>query len=374
MIALKKNRPFPIGLHVDSRKATLVQLMGSPASLSMRAMAHAEFSGDENASPEEQDAAVAATLRKLIADHPFKGRQVVSCLGSQELFVQNVRLPQLPPEEVEKIVCWEAEERLPYPVADAEIRHLLAGQVRQDENTKQEVILLACHRGVVERHVGILEQAGLVPAAIDIEASAVLRSLRPAETDGATSSRCAYLNLQENATTVIFASDEQILFMKYIASGGRHLDLAVSQHLDLSLTEAARMRSVVTSSVTLDADDEIHRSVIDAVRKPLESIGSEIELCLRYYKVTFRGKPLQKIVVTGEEASPWLLEFLSERLATPCEMGNPFNSLARWPTSTSALERPWRWTTAMGLSMRTSTQHAALSTQLSAFSQERADR
>ena len=352
MIALNRNRQFPIGLHLESRSATLVQLMGSPGSLSARATAHSELPYDENASPEEQDAVVASTLRKLIADHHFKGRQVVSCLGSQELFVQNVRLPQLPPEEVEKVVRWEAEERLPYPVADAEIRHMSAGEVRQDADTKQEVILLACHRGVVDRHIGILEQAGLMPAAIDIEPSAVLRPLLAAKTDGSAPSRRAYLNLQEKSTTVIFAEGDQILFLKYIASGGHHLDLAVSRHLDLSPTEAARMRSVVTSSMTLDAEDEIHRSVIDAIRKPLESMSTEIELCFRYYKVTFRGKPLEKLVVTGEEASPWLLEFLSERLAVPCEMGNPFNALARWPTSASALERPWRWTTAMGLSLK----------------------
>jgi type IV pilus assembly protein PilM len=352
MIALNRNRLFPIGLHLGPRSATLVQLAGSRDSLCVHAMAHAALTDDENASPEEQDASVASTLRKLIADHHFKGQQVISCLGSQELFVQNVRLPQLPPEEVEKVVCWEAEERLPYAVADAEVRHLLAGQVRQDANTKQEVILLACHRGVVERHVGILEQAKLVPAAIDVEPIAVLRSLRPAKADGPAPNRCAYLNLQDKATTVIFAEDDRVLFLKYIAGGGHQLDLAVSRHLDLSLPEAARMRSAITSSATLDADDEVHRSVIDAIQGPLESMGSEIELCFRYYKVTFRGKPLEKVVVTGEEASPWLADFLSERLAVPCEMGNPYHSLSRWPTSTSTLERPWRWTTAMGLSMK----------------------
>ena len=102
----------------------------------------------------------------------------------------------------------------------------------------------------------------------------------------------------------------------------------------------------------MDAEDETHRSVIDAIRGPLEDIGSEIELCLRYYKVTFRGKPLDKIVVTGNEASPWLLEFLADRLATPCEIGNPFESLGGTAHMSIDRERPWKWTTAVGLSMK----------------------
>ena len=343
---------MPIGIHLESRFATLVQLAGDAGQREVFALAHAELPFDEDAPPDAQDQAMAGALRKLVIDHHFKGRQVVSCLGSQELFLQNVRLPQLPPEEVDKVVRWEAEERLPYAIDESEIRHLMAGQVRQDANVKQEVILMACHKGVITRHVGILEQAGLIAEAIDVEPCAVVRSFRTDSSDAGTEQRHAYLNLTDKATTVIFADGDQILFLKYISNGGYHLDLAVSRHLDISLAEAAKMRADVTSSATLDTENEIHRSVIDAVRSPLEALGAEVELCLRYFKVTFRGKPLSKILITGSEASPWLADFLTQSLSTPCEVGNPFESLARWPTATTALERPGRWATAMGLSFR----------------------
>jgi type IV pilus assembly protein PilM len=290
-------------------------------------------------------------LQKLLADHHFRGRQVVSCLGSQELFVQNVRLPQLPAQEVEKVVHWEAEERLPYPVAEAEIRHLVAGEVRQDTNVKQEVILLACQRNSIQRHINVLEAAGLAPVAIDIEPLAVVRNFQTAGTDEA-SSRRALLNFGEDATTVILTEGDKILFLKYISSGGHHLDQAVAKHLGLGLAEAASMRATVTASPELDPDNDIHRSIVDAIRITLDGMATEIELCLRYYKVTFRGKPLERIIVTGSEASKWLADYLSERLGLSCALGNPFASLSRWPTLPAALERPWRWATAMGLSLR----------------------
>jgi type IV pilus assembly protein PilM len=112
------------------------------------------------------------------------------------------------------------------------------------------------------------------------------------------------------------------------------------------------MRATVMASNELDAKSDVHRSVIDAIRAPLETINADVELCLRYYKVTFRGKPLDRIVVTGSESSAWLAEFLEERLGTRCEMGNPFVHLSSDNRTSATETRQGRWATAVGLSRR----------------------
>lgn len=355
MISIKRSQYSPIGLQLGPSSATLVQLAGSRQNRVVHAIAQEQFELDEKLSIEERDASIGTQIRQIISDHHFKGRHVISCLGSQELFIQNVRLPQLPVDEIAKVVAWEAEERLPYPIAEAELRHLPAGQVRKESNTKQEVILLACHTGILKRHLDLLEQAGLTAVAIDVEPSATLRCFHDSSNDVQTNATNCYLNFGDAATTVIFADQQNVLFLKYIMQGSNHLDRAVAENLDLPMTEAIRLRKIVTNSPTLDASDELHRSVIDSIRSILESISTEIENCLRYYKVTFRGKKLDQLIVTGNESSPWLIDFLSDRLSTECKMGNPFESLKRWPTSTSILERPGRWTTAMGLAMKEKT-------------------
>ena len=359
MIALGRRKYLPIGLQMSDGTATAVQLAGRPGQYEIHAMAHGELPYDEAASPVQRDREIAAGLRELLSDHRFHGRQAVSCIGSQELFVQNVRLPQLPANEVEKVVRWEAEERLPYPVDEAEVRHLVAGRIRQDSNIRQEVILLACHHGTLTRHVSLLEQAGLTPQAIDIEPIALLRCLEAAGGTAAgpmaaaeTPERVACLNFAERATTVVFAEGGQMLFLKYIATGGHHLDLAVARHLNLTLEEATRLRARVTTAPELDPTNEVHRSVADAIRGPLETLSSEIELCFRYYKVTFRGRELNRLAVTGPESCSWLATWLGERLGITAELVNPFSTLSRWPTSPSAVERPWRWTAPFGLSLR----------------------
>ena len=96
MIALNRSRPFPIGLHLEPQSATLVQLARRLGRLDLHALAQAEMPDEQDAHPEGRDHEIAAILQRLVADHRFKGRQVVSCLSPDDQFVQNVRLPKLP--------------------------------------------------------------------------------------------------------------------------------------------------------------------------------------------------------------------------------------------------------------------------------------
>ncbi len=91
------------------------------------------------------------------------------------MFVQNVRLPKATPGEMVKLVHQEAASRLPYPHAEAEVRFLEAADVRQGDAVKRELILMACHRPVLEQLLAAIGMAGLKPIAVDVEPLALLR-------------------------------------------------------------------------------------------------------------------------------------------------------------------------------------------------------
>jgi type IV pilus assembly protein PilM len=349
-LSFSRPRGTAIGLHLGPRFATLVQVSGPAERAGLTAMAQGVLPARGELTDEEYDVQVSATLKLLVSDHGFRGRQVVSCVPAGDLHLQSVRLPQLPADEMEKVVRWEAQERLPFPAANAELRYLLAGQIRQDASVKQEVVLMACQQAVLQRHLRVLEQAGLVPVAIDVEPCAVLRAFRHGQSD--SNERVAYLHLGDSLTTVFIADGDAIRFLKYVGSGGREMDQAVAKHLELDLPEAMRLRASVTNSPALDSQSDVHRSVIEAIRPQLEALASELELCFRYFMVTFRGQSAAKLIVTGSEASPWLSEYLGHSLSYPVEVGNPFATLAEPPQMPSAVERPGRWAAAFGLSLR----------------------
>ena len=353
MLTLSRPRTTAIGLHLGPRFVTMVQVSGLSERAEVTALAQGALPARGEISDEQYDEQVAGTLKLMVSDHGFRGHNVVSCVSADDLYLQSVRLPQLPTEELQKVVQWEAEERLPFPVQNAELRYFLAGQIRQDASVKQEVVLMACQQTLLQRHLRILEAASLVPRAIDVEPCAVLRTFR--HNHGESTDRTAYLHLGDNVSTVIIADGDAMLFLKYVGTGGRELDQAIAKHLELDPNEAYRVRATVNAAPTLDPHNDVHRSVIEAIRPQLESLASEVELCFRYFMVTFRGQPVTRLIVTGSESSTWLTEYLGQSLSCPVETGDPFVTFQRVPQVPSLLERPGRWSAALGLSLRPNT-------------------
>jgi len=264
MISLSRPRTPAIGLHLGPRFVTMVQVSGLTERAEIMALAQGTLPPRGDLTDAQYDEQVATTLKLMVSDHGFRGHNVVSCVSADDLHLQSVRLPQLPPDELQKVVRWEAEERLPFPVQNAELRYFLSGQIRQDANVRQEVILMACQQTALQRHLKILEAAHLVPRAIDVEPCAVLRTFRHACSEN--TERTAYLHLGDNLTTVIIADGVAILFLKYVGPGGRELDQAIAKHLELDLNEAYRVRATVNAAPTLDSQSDVHRSVIEAIR------------------------------------------------------------------------------------------------------------
>lgn len=361
-IPLSLHKPLPVGLHLDGEWASLAQMAFQGGRPVLQAVAAGELPVD----PGE----AAAALRRLFADHRFSGRAVVSSLPTADLTIQNVRLPQVPDHELPPLLKWEAQERLSYPVDEAELRHLAAGVVREEGVTKQETILLAARREAIDRHLALLDASGLTPVAIDLAGCGLLRCVAAAEAVSDVSrepaespSRRACVYLGSAAATVLVAEAGRIVFLKHLPCGGRQLDATLARATNLSDAEAAAMRRTVARAPALDAEDDLHRTVIDALRTSLEGLATDLELCFRHVKVTFRGAPPQALAVTGPEASPWLAEFLADRLRTESRVFHPFDAFGR---GGPVPELPGRFSVAAGLSLRGATSRATSPTAVPA--------
>jgi type IV pilus assembly protein PilM len=303
---------------------------------------------DEAAEAKRGDA-LAQVLKSARDGRSFHGREAVLCLGGENLHVQNLRVPKAGDDDLQRLVYKEAAGRIPFPIDQAEIRFIDAGDVRQGSGVRREVIVLAVHQPVLQRLLQTVTTAGLRPVAIDAEPLALLRCYgKQFRRDQDRHQRALFVHIGSSQSLVVIAKGLDVLFVKYIALGGRHLDQAVAQTLKLDLPDASALRRHNGDRRADQQDPEVSRSIAEAVRPVLDQLANELAMCTRYHSVTFRGEPLARLVLGGGEASPALLDSLSGALNLRGELGNPLRLFETSPPG----GRPGQWDVVTGLALR----------------------
>jgi type IV pilus assembly protein PilM len=366
-MAFFSRRLSPIGLDIGTGSIKMAQLQWGAERNQVLALGQHELPQGLS-SPEDRMEAIRFGIGELLNRRLFLGRNVVLSLNGQQLFVQNVRLPRLSAEELGKVVRWEAEERLPDEFGPAEVRHLVAGEVRsgsgasETADSRYEVILLACRRKVIDDLVNLLSSLRMRPIAIDIQACALVRAtqlLLRRKTDEQTG--LLFLDVGAGMSTAVVTRGSEIILIKQFPIGGQSMDRLVGRKLNLSLEDAGLARRQWRGGETEPVDSDLARAVGESVRSEIESLASEILMCIRYHSVTFRGNRLGKTVLYGGEADTRLADQLSARIDTPCVLGDPFQGLELSPAAMDALagSRRGQWVIALGLCSKLARARAA---------------
>jgi type IV pilus assembly protein PilM len=206
----------------------------------------------------------------------------------------------------------------------------------------------------------------LCPVGVEIAPVAMARSflrfLRRAEDVDAVN---VFVEVGHATTSIVIMHGTDVCFLKTLDIGGRDLSEAVSKSLNLSTHQAMELRvRMMREAGSRRRDDhatvpdEVRHAVQDAIRPTLVRISRDLQLCLRYYAVTFRGERADGVTLVGGEAHEAMLKtVLSETIDLPCFVGNPLRGLTGAGLeglSNLRMLAP-AWAVACGLALRGST-------------------
>jgi type IV pilus assembly protein PilM len=273
--------------------------------------------------PTPRDQQLAERLRTIFATGRFTGRRCVVALPRHDVHVQSVRLPRMPDSELHQAVIWEAAQRFGMSHDAMEVDFIRTGATLQSGENKEEIIIVAASHETIRRRLGPILQAGFRPVAIDAGFASLARIFsRQFRREADRSHVRAIVEVGSTGSTVIIMRGDQICFCKPLAICGVTFTRAVAEHLNLDPRQAAELRTArlvnsLSRGNATDAqshDPATDRAIYEAVRPVVNELVKEVNLCLRYFGVTFRGKPPSQIILTGGDG-------LEPRLADAIERG-----------------------------------------------------
>jgi type IV pilus assembly protein PilM len=117
---------------------------------------------------------VAAAIQFAMRSAGIKASSAVTAITGPGVVVRNVQIPRMTEQVFRKSMAFEAGKYIPASVEDSVVEFELLGDAGDGQ---MSALLVAAPRPIVDSKVAAIEQAGLDPVAVDVEAFATFRTL-----------------------------------------------------------------------------------------------------------------------------------------------------------------------------------------------------
>lgn len=280
-------------------------------------------------------------LPKLLKRGRFKTNRAVCAVPAGQMVCKHLQL--IPSEDlpIEKLAASQIGAQL-----NCDPNALLV-RCRVVEGAKvqgrQEVIVFAAARDFVARLMGALKSAKLEPVGIHHEFVAGLRAIdaiarpgeRSSETDGAPT---LVMDLGAGSTKAVIAHGSRMVFARSIEMGCRHMDETIAHQLRCTIQEARAIRLNLETLTPRAAAVAASGAAGPArpvgpepdLTEPMEILTDEASMCLRYHRMLFPDRPVEKVIFLGGGSRQRLVcEQLARSLRLAAQCVDPMARLAR---------------------------------------------
>jgi len=197
-------------------------------------------------------AAVAAALKRLLADSGIGSKQAAFALaGQNSVVVRILEVPRMSPAELRQHMDWEIGRNIPFADTRVQSAYEVVRRPNADPNAdNMEVVLAVAQQDAVDSLVDIADKLGLEPYAIDVEPLALARSLLLTQPD-MQNQNVAVVNLGAESTSIDIYSQGLLSFPRILPTGGNMLTRAIAERLMVSESEAEQLK-VQLAEVLMD--------------------------------------------------------------------------------------------------------------------------
>ncbi|MEA4923977.1 MAG: pilus assembly protein PilM [Syntrophomonadaceae bacterium] len=329
------NRLSGIGLDIGSQKIRMIQ--AAPKRTGLKII---KF-GSTNTPPGTVEAGLIVDcerlgeeLKLLVRRLKFNGKRVVSAVGGQQLYIRNLIMPRLKPEEMKEAVYYESTKFLPIPAEEAAIDICTLRDFEDETGKRTEVFFLAVRKQQVENLEYSCRMAGLKLAAVEIEPLSLFRvwGRRTEEVVALLylGSERSYLTIFERGVPVFYHCLSAGVFSSYYTS-------PINQ-----ISKVRRWGEII--------------NINEPPYSHIVRITDEVKETLAYYQKSIKDAlaPLSKILLCGRAAIPSLQNSLVQRLNLKVEAVNVLQSstLPRGLSPEEENELQYDFSLALGLAAR----------------------
>jgi len=281
----------------------------------------------ENPGEPIRHAQITATIREILNELGIKSARVNYAVAGQSVFARFVKLPSVEEEKIDRIIAFEAQQNVPFPIDEVVWDYQLVGGGADEQ---LQVVLVAIKSDLLEGINAAVEAAGLRPTVIGVANMALYNAFRYNYSDVTDSS--LVVDIGARTTNLLFIEPGKI-FSRSVPIGGSSITTALAREFNEPFA-AAETRKRESGFVSLGgsyadpADVDIAR-MSKIIRSTMTRLHAEIMRSISHYRSQQQGKaPARIYLCGGSSGMPYMREFFQEKLQVPIEFFNPVRNVA----------------------------------------------
>jgi type IV pilus assembly protein PilM len=269
---------------------------------------------------EQQELAI--KIKQLFKQSGCKKKSIVTSLSGHSVIIKKVNFPTMDEGELRELIKDEAGKYLPFDSMEAvSYDFQILGENEFNPN-QMDVIIVAAKNDIVNSYADAIQQAGYLPVIMDVDSFA-LETMYEENYDFEDNEMVVLVNIGASITNINVLRGGSSVFTRDFMIAGNSITEAIGQKMGVAFEEAERIK-IEGSEGNEAAEKEFRENLLYYA----EPICSEIERSVDYFRSTYGGEYLKRILLSGGTTRiPGIVSDLTQRIGVEAEIANPFKKI-----------------------------------------------
>ncbi len=353
-----------VGVDIGSSMVKVVQLKRAGKGIELEKFAMEPIYAGREKKPsgvEAKDLKTAAT-RRALERAGINAKYAISSVSGESIIVRYIQLPEMPEQELQNALRWEAEEYIPFHIDEVNLSSVILGKAGGEAAGKVNVLLVSAKKDLINEHLEIINRVGLTPLIVDVDSFAFLNCFEMNHTP-TPSDIVALINIGAEITSINVYMGGTSRFSRDISIAGDSITSAIAAKLNIDFVSAEKMKisegiPPVEEATTTEAEggglmatirgtvekitgEDLGEDTSEAlaqrvIRNNLQNLFGEISRSIQFFENQAAGQTVQRVILGGGSSKMKnIVPFLSKELDLPVEIIDPLRRITVKDTLTS---------------------------------------
>ncbi len=262
--------------------------------------------------------AVSDALMQLVTEAKVKVKNAAIALPGHAVMVRRVMISAANPQELEENINFEIKHNTPFKPEEVQVDyHVLP----TESGEQMEVILVIAKKEKIGEFTSVVEQAGLNPVVVDINAFAIYNAFE-FNYEPFISNVVAIVHVGATSTEFVVAKDGAPLFVRTKETGGDFITESIQKEFGVSFEKAEDLKKgEISEGITPETLSSIYEMVYN-------DLAAELTRTVEFFSGQFGVLELERIYISGGGAlMQGIGDFFEEKFNLPVEFLNPFRNI-----------------------------------------------